>query len=381
MYDAIVLGGGPAGSAAALTLARAGRRVALADRGAGPAFPAGESLPPAARPLLHLLGVMDRFLAGPHRPCYGNQFAWGSDELEEMDFLRDPNGHGWRLDRRAFDTLIRDAAGDAGAVVYHRASISEVARVGAGRWRLAGTCAAGTLEIFAPWLLDCTGRASWLARRQGVKRLRYDRLVGHVALFRHAGEDAADGGDTVTLIEAAPDGWWYTSALPGGGRIVAYLTDAGEPTGRTAAGAAGFAALLGQTRHIRARLSGCGCRLAARPWATAAHTARLERWAGEGWLAAGDAALSFDPLSSQGIFHALASGWEAGRALAAHLSGNEDALREYERSMRSVFAAYLGHCAAFYRQERRWPDSVFWSQRHNDRQFMLERAKTVKDSA
>ena len=112
--------------------------------------------------------------------------------------------------------------------------------------------------------------------------------------------------------------------------------------------------------HVRERLRAGGYTLSSRPQAVAAQTARLECSTGEGWLAASDAALTFDPLSSQGLFHALASGLCAARALEEELSGTGSALPQYAEECAPIFQTYLGRRAAFYDQERRWPGNGFW---------------------
>jgi len=379
-FEAAIVGGGPAGAALALTLARSGRRVLLIERGAGLAFKVGEGLPPAARPLLRDLGVLERFLADGHLPSYGNQSAWGSRALHCTDFIRDPNGHGWHLDRRRFDAMFREAARGAGAEVRLTTRITHCARTVSPGWRLTLTASddslgAAPMEVHAQCLADCTGRSARLARSQGARRTHHDRLLAFVALFnppQTIGEPetmAEPDRDSLTLIESSAHGWWYSARLPTGQRVAVYHTDSDSVTGKAVRSVEGFAALLWQTEHIRVRLAAHGYTIAGAPRATAANSARLEQFVGDDWLAAGDAALSFDPLSSQGILTALYSGLKAGHALHAHLSGDAAALDLYSQGLAAVHDVYLKNRTAYYSQERRWPESEFWQRRREQDRF------------
>ncbi|HEU4559656.1 MAG TPA: tryptophan 7-halogenase, partial [Longimicrobium sp.] len=130
-YAAVVAGGGPAGAAAALALARTGRRVLLVDAAPSP-IPVGEALPPVGRALLGELGLLDRFLRQGHAPSHGNASAWGSGELATHDFMFGVHGHGWHLDRARFDAGLRAAAAEAGAEVVSHARVAGAARTGDG---------------------------------------------------------------------------------------------------------------------------------------------------------------------------------------------------------------------------------------------------------
>jgi flavin-dependent dehydrogenase len=361
--EVVVVGGGPAGSASAITLARAGHEVLLIEKSSGETFKVGEGLPPAAKPLLRELGVMERFNAGPHLPSYGNQSAWGSRLLHSTDFIRDPNGHGWHLHRPQFDAMLREAARDAGATVYEATPVTGLMPGESGDWRLSIATSEGALEVSSQWLIDCTGRRSLVAHKKGVKRISYDRLVGFVTLFNITGPVGKPDLDSITLIESSPHGWWYTALLPTRQRVVAYLTDADLESCKEARCAKGYVALLNQTDHVRSRLAEHGYTLDSGPWVTSANSSRLERFAGHGWLAAGDACASFDPLSSQGILTALYSGLKAGNALHQHLAGNPAAINQYELIVNSVYESYLSNRMAFYSYEQRWQESKFWSRR------------------
>ena len=67
----------------------------------------------------------------------------------------------------------------------------------------------------------------------------------------------------------------------------------------------------------------------------------LDKPAGKGWLAVGDAASAYDPISSQGIHKALSDGLEAANAIAPWLDGGADKLAEYGSSVANRFDVYL----------------------------------------
>jgi len=104
---ALIIGGGPAGSAAALTLALAGASVLVIDRSADGGKKVGESLPPSGGLLLRDMGLWDRFFSCGHLPSYGNRSAWGSPDLDNYDFIFEPSGVGWHLDRFALRCAAR----------------------------------------------------------------------------------------------------------------------------------------------------------------------------------------------------------------------------------------------------------------------------------
>jgi flavin-dependent dehydrogenase len=178
--------------------------------------------------------------------------------------------------------------------------------------------------------------------------------------------DPADvDSDSLTLVESVEHGWWYTVRVPNGRRVVVYLTDAGTSSANTARHAQGYRALVDETVHIRSRLQSSGYSMTGDPMITSSNSSRLERVAGAGWLAAGDAATSFDPLSSQGVLTAAYSGLKAGRALDGLLSGDFESLRAYGLRIGTVYDAYLSNRVECYRFEQRWQQSEFWRARRS----------------
>jgi flavin-dependent dehydrogenase len=85
----------------------------------------------------------------------------------------------------------------------------------------------------------------------------------------------------------------------------------------------------------------------------------------DGWRP-GDASMSFDPLSSQGIFNALYSGMKAGQALQHGTRGDFSFLSSYQQRLRKIYSIYLSNRNAYYSLERRWPNSRFWQRRTSE---------------
>jgi flavin-dependent dehydrogenase len=361
VLDVAVVGGGPAGAVVAQTVARRGARAVVLERRAGPAWQIGETLPPAARPLLRRLGALDAFEAAGHLPSYGNQSAWGSAHLAATDFIFNPNGHGWQLDRVRFEAQLARGVEESGGHYWYGAGLVAGPRYAGGRWELAVRGAGGDRVLSVRCLVDATGRRAALARRLGARRGAVDSLACVYALALPGGARADP--DTRTLIEAAPDGWWYTAATPGGRRTVAWLSDPDLLRQQGPWTAEAFRSRVEATRHIHGALDRCGYHFTGPPRCTSARSARLEPWSGPGWLAVGDAAMSLDPLSSQGLLNALSTGLRAGHALADWLAGRGEELRDYVAGLEETWAAYLRNRAAYYRAERRWPASPFWGRR------------------
>src|SRR5262249_29366414 len=136
----------------------------------------GESIPPDTRLLLERLGVWGAFVEDGHEPCLGSCSSWGDDDLGYNDFLYNPHGTGWHLDRRPFDRLPARQAGDAGAELWIGARFGGVRQVG-GAFEIDVTSDAEPLRtVRTRFLVDASGSGSRVARSLGDHQRVHDRL-------------------------------------------------------------------------------------------------------------------------------------------------------------------------------------------------------------
>ena len=340
--DVAIVGAGVAGCALALVLARRGCSVALLEREPADGLRVGEHLAPDGRAALERLGLGAAFAADAHLPCSVVAAAWGQAEPAERDYLFNAFGPGWNLDRARFERMLTDAVQRAGARLWRPARLRALQRA-AGGWQLAIEHGGAPRHLMATMLVDASGRAAVVARRLGSRRLRVDRLVARVGWYR---TPAGSPRPARLLVEAVADGWWYTAPLPGSRLVAACLGDRRAGTA--------------VPPHVRASLRGCRQIAGA---VCAAHSGRTVPVAGDGWLAIGDAATAFDPLSSRGMAHALDAGQRAAAIVARALEGDPAALAAYAAAVDAEWLAYLGERLMIYRQETRWRDAPFWQSR------------------
>jgi hypothetical protein len=186
-----------------------GRSVIVLERSRYEAVRIGETLPPDVCEPLVELGVWDAFLADGPVVTPGVASAWGQAELYDNDFLMNPYGPGWHIDRRRFDATLARCAEAAGVEVLRGTRLIAQERPTEGPWQLDVARDAGVERLCARMLIDATGRSAALARRLGARRLIHDRLVGVVGFF--APHVSPPTHDRRTLVESIEDGWWYTA--------------------------------------------------------------------------------------------------------------------------------------------------------------------------
>ncbi|WP_191602717.1 tryptophan 7-halogenase [Marinomonas algicola] len=365
-YDVVVIGGGPAGLVCALLMARAGEKVVLVDR----PFPSssdsvankltennrekvGESMPAATNRLLQKLDLP--LLTHPnHDVIAGSESNW-ANYYEQQDFIHHLQGGDWRLDRVKFEDDLRLVVQEQSVDLCYERLINIDKHD--GQWCIKTD---QNNAFYTNFVIDASGRSGVLSKRLSLTKEKSPALV---ALWAAMPIDDAQYQKitTNTLIESQDDGWWYAARLPTKKVLAIYHTSASRA-----------ADLMKQPHQWLESLQKTDIMANRLPLtqfvdfvlkANTARSSRLMTPYGDGWAACGDAAISFDPISSQGIYNAMASAGMLCKALQQE--DRQNALEEYGRRLESVATIYQQKRQQYYQQAYRHHQTDFWQAQLN----------------
>jgi len=350
VFDAAIIGGGPAGATAGRLLAHWGHSVTILT--APPSRHPGlaECLPPSTRKLFQFLEVQDAVDRAGFFRTTGNTVWWGKNRRRTEPY---PDDTGYQVRRSDFDRLLLELAGTAGAQVrvgkaFHVPDVNGA--------RVEFQTDAGRAAIPAKFILDCSGRAGVIGRSVRVKE-KNSRTVALCGIWRNEqGWKLPDASHT--LVEAYSGGWAWSVPISPFVRYVAFMVD------RTKGLSAAYFAEIAKTRAFRKIFS--RGKLETGPWGADASLYSSKRFYGPGFLLAGDAGSFIDPLSSFGVKKAMVSAWMAAvvvNTCVRRPSMREIALKFYDDREREVYAGYLQKSAALFREAAGGYGHSFWINR------------------
>ncbi len=380
-WDVVIIGAGPAGSATAITLASLGQRVLLIDEQAIAKSKLGESLPPASVDIVsHFLGELDSpdgKSIGLYKTA-GNISTWASEQLDYADFFFTSKGFGLCIDRLAFDEALCLRALELGVTLQRAVTFESCARSfePGFNWSINLGSYLKVEHHRARYLVDCSGRRAVLSKMFDIPVIENeDGLFAYSQWFSCEAED----DDCFTRIEAVGNGWWYTnrvptSTSPDNRRLVVFYSDRDLPDGKRAGSLEGFNELLSKTIQIAPLLQAHEYKASGAIRGAPANSQRLQEFCGDAWMAVGDAAQAYDPLSSQGIDKALRSGSYAGHLIHYALMDETDKslsidnqfIQKYSQQQQYLWDAYQTQRDYYYSIQTRWSDQPFWRRRQSN---------------
>ncbi len=370
-YDAVVIGGGPAGSTAATLIAQAGHRVLLVDRERFPRFRLGESLMPATYWTFERLGVLDKMKTSTFVQKHSVQFftktGKGAVPFYFSEFDCHESSQTWQVDRSDFDLMLLEHATDSGVEVCQGVNVKDVV-LDEGRKREIEVEFEGgdRTNIEAKVIVDCSGQTGLIGRKLKLKQV--DPVLKHASIYtryRNAWRDSGrDEGATLILHTNSARSWFWYIPLPddqvsvGVVGPVDYLLKRGDS--------------LEQVFHDELAI----CPEAARRVEGAERIFEIKairdfsyiskQIAGDGWIMAGDAFGFLDPMYSTGVFLALKSAEFAADAVNETLQANDFSATRLGRygsryvagmeAMRKLVYAYYDNDFSFAKFLGRFPE-------------------------
>ncbi len=353
-WDAIVIGGGPAGSTAATTLAQSGRKVLVLEKAKFPRFHIGESLLPYNRKIFEELGVWEKISAVGFTKKRAAQFIMGNDSRgNRLDFSRGSFTEfpeAMQVERAKFDDLLLNHSREHGAEVREGSlvlsHVVEKDRV-VVKYRSAD---GNDCEVTASYLIDASGLGNFTANKESLREYYTDHRK--IAIFSHfEGVEMPQGeqeGDI--LIIRRENSWVWMIPLSGEKTSVGLVIDAADfkALGKTPQQA--FDDAVSTTQAVKKRFS--RAKMQEELHVMVDFSYKNERLVSPRVVRVGDASGFIDPMFSSGVLLAMTSGQQGAQAVDQALKTNSPltaGMKQYEKDNRRRIAIYWEFIENFYK--------------------------------
>jgi flavin-dependent dehydrogenase len=372
-YDVIVMGGGPAGSAAATILSREGRKVVLFEKEVFPRHHIGESLMTDTYFTFQRMGILEKLKQSPFVRKYSVRFANQAGRESRPFYFFEANHHEsavtWQVTRAVFDKLLIEHAAEQGAAVYQGTPIKQVLFDGPRATGVEVQMTDGSLKRFyARVIVDATGQTAMLSNKFRW-RARDPKLKKAVLYSYYKGahrEPDLNGGATLVLRTAHGSGGWFwyiplENDITSVG-IVANPEYLVKGRGRDLAKI--FLEEVEKCESCRRRVA--GAERVEKIYSILDYSYRSERCAGDGFILIGDAYGFLDPIYSSGVLLALKMAELAADAIHDAFANNDfsaERLGQFQpmldngiESMRKLVYAFYSEDFSFSRFLQKHPD-------------------------
>jgi geranylgeranyl reductase family protein len=340
-FDVAIIGAGPAGSTAAIALARRGYAVALLDKQEFPRDKlCGDFINPSGWPTLDRLGVSRRLFLQDHEIVTAFHISAANGAVAEtaLPSLDGAPVYGLGLRRIIFDQILFDQARTEGVAVLPGCPVKGLRRAAEG-WRVGYGRDETIKELNASMLIGADGRNSRVAHHLGMAGSAA-RGAGRIG-FQLRLRDPLKARGKVE-IHLFPGGYAGVLGL-GDGTINLCLVVDGRALGRHVGVEELVASHLPHNPHLKEMLR------RSEPLGKARSTYPIyfppRRSADDRVILIGDAARVSEPVSGEGIFFALRSALIAAAVIDdgfCRMNFSAARLADYERRCRSEFRVRRG---------------------------------------
>jgi 2-polyprenyl-6-methoxyphenol hydroxylase-like FAD-dependent oxidoreductase len=351
--EVIIIGNGIAGVTLAVLLKHKGISFALLHRkGEKKPFALGETLPPSAMPLLYQLNLLATFEEHAYRKTYGYHSMWGNSRVTDINFFHhNPYKHGLKINKHQTLDALRDLIREE--MVSYEKGFDIIHEEHGNTVVLAKN--KGVKIVQGKILVDATGRNRAVLQKLNIQSNAFDDLVAvscHLPKIKHPKLTHE------VYVESFKQGWGIVSALNDTENICTIYTHKGHEVLAQLKDTSTWKSVLSETSYFKdflveeKNVSFKGGN---------ANSSVATQIAGSNWLALGDAAMSFDPLSSHGITNAMYTAARASEVIEKKLTvADVEVFPAYDKAMHTIFQQYLQSKNTLYQQELRWKEASFW---------------------
>ena len=365
-YEAIVVGGGPAGATAATVLAQHGHGVLLLERDDFPRYHIGESLMPYTWYTFERLGVLDWFKQAGCPTKHSVQFVSTSGRVSEPFYffqtIKHPSAMTWQVVRSDFDQMMLSNAEANGVAVRHGVVARDVLTKGDRVVGVRAQSSDSTTEILpAKVVIDATGRDALLASKLGLKQRDPDlNKIAIFTYFRGAKRDPGIDAGATTVAYIREKGWFWYIPLADDRVSVGVVAEADYLYRETRDPEEIFCREAEECAWIKDHIAPGTHTGPIR--VTGEFSYRSSQVAGEGYCLVGDAFAFLDPVFSSGVFLAIKSGEMAAdvihEGLSRHGRVTVETFEAYERDLRLALDRFRQLVLAFYNETFSFGDFV-----------------------
>ena len=365
-YEAIVVGGGPAGATAATVLAQHGHGVLLLERDDFPRYHIGESLMPYTWYTFERLGVLDWFKQAGCPAKHSVQFVSTSGRVSEPFYffqtIKHPSAMTWQVVRSDFDQMMLSNAEANGVAVRHGVVARDVLTKGDRVVGVRAQSSDSTTEILpAKVVIDATGRDALLASKLGLKQRDPDlNKIAIFTYFRGAKRDPGIDAGATTVAYIREKGWFWYIPLADDRVSVGVVAEADYLYRETRDPEEIFCREAEECAWIKDHIAPGTHTGPIR--VTGEFSYRSSQVAGEGYCLVGDAFAFLDPVFSSGVFLAIKSGEMAAdvihEGLSRHGRVTVETFEAYERDLRLALDRFRQLVLAFYNETFSFGDFV-----------------------